>query len=234
MKYAIALAALAIVCVFLIGEAAIPGAVSTRLEKTIVANVDEAGSVRVYVRTFPALAVALGRIDFLRVDARDISVDGLRVQRLFLDARHANVDMRAVLRGGKLEVRHIAKGDVTVILAEDALNDYFHSRDGVLRLLTVRLRPGAATVSGSANLLGVKVDVALDGRFVVQGDTRLAYVVDRFRVGNAVVPEVIKDGLLKSVDLSVDVSRLPLPLVLRDVSVQDGVIYIFGGTPPVK
>ncbi|MDI7247655.1 MAG: DUF2993 domain-containing protein [Bacillota bacterium] len=234
MKYAISLAALAIVCVFLIGEAAIPGAVSTRLEKAIVANVDEAGSVRVYVRTFPALAVALGRIDFLRVDARDISVDGLRVQRLFLDARHADVDMRAVLRGGKLEVRHIAKGDVTVILAEDALNDYFHSRDGVLRLLTVKLRPGVATVSGSANLLGVKVDVALDGRFVVQGDTRLAYVVDRFRVGSTVVPEVIKDGLLKSVDLSVDVSRLPLPLVLRDVSVQDGVIYIFGGTPPVK
>lgn len=234
MKYAIALAALAIACVFLVGEAAIPGAVSTRLEKAIVASVDQAESVRVYVRTFPALAVALGRVDFLQVDARNITVDGLRVQRLFLDARRADIDMHSVLREGKLDVKRIGRGDVTVILAEDDLNAYFHSRDGILRLLTVKLRRDVATVSGSASILGVKVDLALDGRFVVEGDTRLAYVVDRFRVGDAVVPEVIKSGLLKSVDLSVDVSGLPIPLVLRDVSVQDGVVYIFGGTPSGK
>ncbi len=230
MKYAMALAALAVVCVFLVGEAAIPGAVSTRLEKAIAGSVDRVESVRVHARTFPALAIALGRIDFLRVDARNITIDGLRVQRLFLDARHADIDMGAVLRGGKLDLRRIGRGDVTVILAEGDLNDYFHSRDGMLRLLTVRLRPGVATVSGSANLLGVRVDITLDGRFAVEGDTRLVYVVDRFRVGNTVVPEVVKNGLLKSADLSVDVSGLPMPVVLRDVSVQDGAVYIFGGT----
>lgn len=234
MKYAMALVVLAIVCLFLVGEATIPGAVSTRLERAIVASVDEVESVRVHVRTFPAVAVALGRIDSLRLDARNIVVNGLRVQRLFLDARHAEIDVSSVLHGGRLDVRRVGRGDVTVMLAEDDLNAYFHSRDGILRLLTVRLRRDVATVSGSASVLGAKVDFGLEGRFVVRGDTRLAYVVDRVTVGHAVVPEVIKSGLLRNVDLSVDVSGLPIPVALRDVSVQDGVVYIFGSTSSGK
>lgn len=230
MKYAVALVALAVVCLFLVGEATIPGVVSARLENAIAASLDEAESVRVYVRTFPALAVALGRIDVLTIDARNVMVDGLRVQRLFVDARRADIDVRSVLHQGKLGVRHVGRGDVTVILAQDDLNAYFRSRDGILKLLTVRLRPGVATVSGSASILGMKVDLALDGRFVVRGDTHLAYVVDRIRVGNAVISEAVKNGLLKNVDLSVDVSKLPIPVVLRGVSVQDGVVYLFGGT----
>ncbi|MGE5594063.1 MAG: DUF2993 domain-containing protein [Betaproteobacteria bacterium] len=234
MKYTVTLAALAVVCVFLVAEATIPGAVSARLEKAIAASLDEAESVQVYVKTFPALAVALGRIDVLRIDARNITVDGLRVQRLFVDARRADIDVRSVLEQGRLGVRHVGRGDVTVMLAEDDLNAYFHSRDGILKLLTVKLRRDIATISGSASILGMKVDLALDGRFVVRGDTHLAYVVDRIRVGNAVVPEAVKNGLLKNVDLSVDVSKLPIPVVLRGVSVQDGVVYVFGGASADK
>ncbi|MCR4402074.1 MAG: DUF2993 domain-containing protein [Firmicutes bacterium] len=228
MKYAAALAGLVIICLFLVGEVTIPGVVSTRLERAIAASVDGIESVHVHVRTFPALALAAGKIHSLRLDARNMVVDGLRVRRLFIDARNAEVDVSSVLGGGKLVVRRVGRSDVTVVLAEDDLNSYFHSRDGILRFLTVRLRRDFATVSGSASVLGAKVEFALEGRFVVSGDTRLAYVVDRVTVGRTVVPDVIKDGLLRSVDLSVDVSGLPVPVALKDVNVQDGVAYIFG------
>lgn len=231
MRYAVALAALTVVCLVLVGEAAIPGAVGTRLEKAMARSVDEVESIRVYIRTFPALAVAFGRVDLLRIDARNVTMGGLRVQRLFVDVRHADVDVSAMLRGERVGLRRVGKGDVTVILAESDLNAYLHSRDGILRALAVKLRPGVATVAGHVNVLGIKVDIVLDGRFVVEGGMRLRYVVDRLRVGNAVIPEVIKDELMGAVDLSVDVSGLPVPVVLREVNVQDGVVYVFGGTP---
>lgn len=231
MKYAVVLAALIVICLFLVGEAAIPGAVGARLERAIAESVDGVESVRVYVRTFPALAVALGRIDLLRIDARNVTVGGLRVQRLFLDARHADIDMGAVLRGGRLGLGRVRRSDVTVILTEDDLNAYLRSRDGILKAFGIHLRPGVATVTGRVNTLGIKLDITLDGRFVVDGGTRLRYVVDRFKVGGAVVPEVIKEELMKRVDLSVDVAGLPIPVVLREVNVQDGVVYVFGGTP---
>lgn len=231
MKHAVALTVLAVVCLIFVGEAAIPGAIGARLEKAIARSVDEVESIRVYVRTFPAVAVAFGRVDRLEIDAQNVTMGGLRVQRLFVDVRHADLDVGAMLRGERVELRRVRKGDATVILAEGDLNAYLHSRDGILRALAVKLRPGVATVAGHVNVLGLKVDIALDGRFVVEGGTRLRYVVDRLRVGNAVIPEAIWDELVGAVDLSVDVSDLPVPVVLREVNVQDGVVYVFGGTP---
>lgn len=228
MKHAVVLAALAVVCLLLVAEAAIPGVVGVRLERAIAKGVEGVDSVHVYLRTFPALALAAGRVDLLRIDARNLIVSGLRVQRLFVDVEGADIDVRGVLRGRGLQLRDVRQSNLTVIVAEDDLNAYLHSRDGMLNALSVRLRPGAASVDGRVTLLGLGVDVALDGRFVVEGGARLRYVVDKFRVGGAVVPEIIKNELVKRVDLSLDVSGLPVPVVLREVSVQDGVVYVFG------
>ncbi len=230
-KHAAVICALAAICVFLVGEAAIPGTVGACLERAIAGAAGGVESVQVYVRTFPALAVAFGRADLLRIDARNLTIGGLRVQRLFLDARQVNLDVGAVLRGGKVGLRRIGKGDVTVILAEEDLSSYLRSKDGLMKALSVRLRPGVAAVAGAVSLLGVKVDLVLEGTFAIEGGTRLRYAVDRFKVGNMVVPKVVKDEIMRRVDLSVDVSGLPIPLVLRDISVQDGVVYVFGETP---
>ncbi len=228
MKHVILLAALAVACFFLVTEAAIPGAVGGRLERAIAEGAQGAESVRVYVRTFPALALATGRVDLLRIDVRNFLAGGLRVQRLFVDVRGARMDLAGALRGRGLGLEAARESELTVIVSEGDLNAFLHSRDDLLRNLSVRLRPGAASVEGRVSVLGLPLNVTLDGRFVIEGSARLRYVVDEFRVGKTVVPKVIKDELAKRVDLSLEASGLPFPVKLQDVNVQDGVVYVFG------
>ncbi|NPV53453.1 MAG: LmeA family phospholipid-binding protein [Firmicutes bacterium] len=210
----------------------IPGVVERRIVAGIEDSVDSVESLHVKVRSFPAALIPLGRIDVLEIDASRVKIKDLLIQRIFLDARHIQLDTREAFfgheasgagsrsgsgpaagagaetgtetgaaKGGagtaraNIPLRFVRNGHVTVILAEKDINDYFKRQDGILKILSVRLRRNYATVSGSVPLLGGTLDLELEGRFDVDGKTRIRYVINRFLVQDITVPKFIQDQL---------------------------------------
>ncbi|HHV61485.1 MAG TPA: DUF2993 domain-containing protein [Firmicutes bacterium] len=236
LTFAVLIPVVLIVTLFAVAQAWIPGIVERRIVAGIEDSVDSVESLHVKVRSFPAALIPLGRIDALEIDASRIRIKDLFIQRIFLDARDIRLGAREMLFGdeagkGNAPLKSLRDGHVTVILAEKDINDYFKRQNGILKILSVRLRRNYATVSGSVPLLGGKLDLELEGRFDVEGKTRIRYVIDRFLVQNITVPKFIQDQLFGGLDLSIDLKDLPLPVTVRGIKAEDGEIYAFGTIP---
>lgn len=217
--------------VILMLELAAPRIIESRLEDVIASNVDAVDYVRVRLRTFPAVnVISSGRVNNMSIDCRGISVDGLRVDSLSVEARAILLDLHALAEERRVVLSQVEEGRVTISLTEDDLNLYIHKLEDVPSSVRIQLESGMAVVSGYVNVAGIDIGVNVSGTFVVKDGTRLGYVINQIQVGNAILPSVISNGLLGVFDFSLDMSGLPVSLVISDITIEDRIVRIIGRT----
>ena len=225
-------ALIVVVGVVLVFELAVPRVIGSRLEDAIASDVDSIESVRVRLRTFPAInLISSGSVNSINIDCKGLCMDGLRVDSLMVRASDIVIDMQTLTEERRLALTHVEQGRAEVILTEDDLNTYVHGLEGVPSSIRVQLDPGMVTVKGYVNVAGLDVGVSLDGTFVVKEDaTGVSYAISRVQVGNTILPSFVNEGLLGSFDFSLDMSSLPIPVMISDISIEDKLVRIIAST----
>lgn len=216
----------------LIFELAVPRIIESRLEDAVRSSVDRIESVRIHLRTFPAIGlISSGSVNSISIDCKGLFVEGLRIDSLMVNARDILIHMQALTGEGRLVLSRVGQGEAEVALSEDDLNRYIRRLEGVPESCQIELSPGQVTVRGYVNVAGIDIPVSIEGMFVAEEDgTRLSYVINHIRLGNATLPSIISDGLLRGLDFSLDMSDLPIPVVISHISIEDKTVRIIGRT----
>jgi hypothetical protein len=222
-----------VICVLLVFELVIPRVIGSRLENAIASDVDSIESVRVRLRTFPVInLISSGSVNSMNIDCKGLCSNGLRIDTLMVRASGILIDMQALTEEGRLALSRIEQGRAEVVLTEDDLNRYVHGMENMPESIRIQLDPGIAKVTGSVNVAGIDINVSLDGTFLAKGDgSGIRYAIHNVQVGNTKLPSIITDGLISSLDFSLDMSDLPVPVIISEISVEDNVVRIVGRTP---
>ena len=64
------------------------------------------------------------------------------------------------------------------------------------------------------------------GRFIVENSTKIKFIADKLVVENTQVPRLLINQLMNELDLTLDLGKIPLPLNVRDVKVEENNILI--------
>ncbi|GEM_PF-746331 len=221
-----------VIGIALIFELAVPRIIESRLEDAIRSSVDRIESVRIRLRTFPVISlVSSGSVDSISIDCKGLFMEGLRVDSLVVDARDILVHMQALTGEGRFALSRVGQGQAEVVITENDLNRYIRGLEGVPESVLVELSPGRVTVRGSVSVVGIEIPVSLDGTFVAEGGgTWLRYAVDHIQAGNTTLPYTISDGLLRGLDFSLDMTDLPVPMMISHISIEDKAVRIIGRT----
>ncbi len=221
-----------VICIVLVLELTVPRIIASQLEDAIESSVDKIESVRVRLRAFPAInLLSSGAVNSISIDCRGLFIEGLRIESLMIDASDILIQREALAEKSSLVLSHIGQGQAEVVLTEDDLTSYVRGLDGVPDSVLVELNPGQVTVRGHVNVAGMDIPVELEGEFVAeQGGACLSYAISHIRIGNAMLPSIITDGFLSGLSFSLDMSSLPIPVVISDVIMEDKIVSILGRT----
>jgi len=149
-----------------------------------------------------------------------------------VDARDILIDMQALKEEGRFSLSHIGQGQAQLVISQDDLNRYVSGLEGVPKSVLIELSPGRVAVKGDVSVAGIDIPVNLHGEFVaVRGGARLRYEISDIQVGGARLPSIISDGLMRGLDFSLDMSSLPIPVIISDISMEDKIVRITGRTP---
>jgi len=160
------------------------------------------------LKGFPFVYHALRRrFPGASLEGRDVRVQGLSVERFTLELRDVRFDSTAAVAGGGGTLR-AREGTGTVEIGQEALGAYLERQDVPFRVEL--LRSSRARVSGTARVLGFKVDASAEGTLAMV-DGSLEFRPKRVEVG---------DGI--EVPASALAFRVDVPKVLPGVS-YDGI-----------
>ncbi len=229
----IIIALIIVLGVVLVFEFAVPRIVASRLENAIQSNVDSVDYVRVRLRSFPAVnLISSGKVNSVSMNCRGLFIEGLRIESLMVDARDILIDMQALREESRFSLSHIGQGQAELVIGQDDLNRYVSGLKGVPKSVLIELSPGRVSVKGDVSVAGIDIPVNLDGEFVAEENgTRLSYEINNIQVGGARLPSIISDGLMRGLDFSLDMSSLPIPVIISDISMEDKIVRITGRTP---
>lgn len=227
---------IALIIVFgivLVFELAVPRIIASHLENALQSSVDSIDYVRVRLRSFPAIRlITSGKVKSVSINCEGLFVEGLRIESLMVDASDILIDMQALREERSFSLSHIGQGQAELVIDQNDLTSYVRGLKGVPKSVLIELSPGRVTVKGDVSVAGIDIPVNLDGEFVQeQRGTRLSYQINNIQVGGARLPSIISDGLMRSLDFSLDMSSLPIPVIISDISMEDRIVRITGRTP---
>jgi hypothetical protein len=213
-------------------ELAIPRLIASRLENAIQASVESIDYVRVCLRSFPAInLISSGKVNSVGIDCKGLFIEGLRIESVIVDASDILIDMKALREESRFSLSHIGQGQAELVIGQDDLNRYVSGLKGVPDSVVIELSPGRVVVKGDVSVAGIGIPVSVDGKFVADREgTRLGYEISDIHVGGARLPSIISDGLMRGLDFSVDMSSLPVPVIISDISMEDKIVRITGRT----
>ncbi len=217
----------------LVLELAIPHVIASRLENAIRSSVDSVDCVRVQLRSFPAInLISYGKVKSVSMNCRGLLIEGLRIESLMVDASDILIDMQALRDESRFSLSHVGQGRAELVISQDDLNRYVNVLKGVPKSVLVELSPGRVSIKGDVSVAGIDIPVSLDGEFVAdQNGTRLSYEIKNIHLGGARLPSIIRDGLMRGLDFSLDMSSLPIPVIISEINMEDGIVRIVGRTP---
>lgn len=227
---AILVAALAFL-VFVGGQAFIPSFVEQRLTAGIRAAAPEADVVAVQVAGFPAYRMLGGHFRSVRVDVARLRLADLWVDRLSLDGRNVQVRMADLLQGTlTIEAADAFHGEI--VISEAALLESLQARLPQVPAHAVRLRPpDRAEIQGRLSVLGRSIDLVLGGRFVVQGESVIAFVPEGFAIEQQAVPAPLVEAVTREWHLQIDLADGPLPFHVEGITIDDGRLVVRARRP---
>jgi len=207
----------------------LPWAVERGAEAALADVVGSEGPIDVRLNAHPAARMLLGRIGDITVEAHGVPTADLFLDRLETTVTEVSLSLRELLRRGSFDVARGESVECTIEVAEKHLNEYLWSHVEGLKDSYVELEDGIATVRGYFPFENQTFQLRLTGRFVPEGDDRVAFAIGRVWLDGVELRGALRDKLLEIVgarEAFIDLSALPVPLEVEDVSLVKGRLVI--------
>lgn len=217
-----------VVLVLASSEFWLPGWASTRLERALRQELAPAGFVELEARSYPAFRLLAGRIDRLRAEGREFPVGGLRVEALVVEGQGVTYDGPSLYRRGEFRLRGADALRVTLVVNEQALNEFFWQQADPQHRFRLTFTDGQARLQGALNVLGRELSIRVSGRLTVKGADRVAFEPEQLSLEKLELPAFVLNMLAERWVIRLDFSSLPFPLELTDVRINGGRLYVYG------
>ena len=181
----------------------------------------EAATVRLLGGPTAALTGYFRRIQ-LRIERAH--VDTLVVQELSGEFAPVQIDSRTAWRDGRLVVRYLGPGRAVLRVHERDLARYLEGKG--IRGARVRLDAGRLILEGRVVVLNTPVDVTVQGRLFVQRGRDVVLAVETLAISGLVIPNEVGTVLMASVNPLLTVEHLPVPLRLRELTAEHGILTL--------
>jgi hypothetical protein len=214
-----------IILLFTAAQVIIPKQAETMLQKAIQDSLTSYEEVNVTVKSFPAFEILLGRVDRLSVSATMLSKDDIRIHQAEIDLKGLKFYVGKGSSNKGFTVRSVDNGEAYVILTEEDLNEYISSQLGGTRSITVELTKGEGIIRGLFDIAGTSIELAINGEFQPAG-SGLVFRPRGLKVQDTYVPRDLVDEILNTLNLRLDLSKLPFPLSVTSVKPHEGKLEV--------
>lgn len=185
-------------------------------------------SLDVHLQTFPAVKMLTGAVGYMVVSAADVTVDGLRIEALQLEARGVRVDVSQLVRDGTFSVRSGDDLSVRMTVTSGALTEYVRERPELPPGAQVDVTEQGVELAGRVTLLGNTIDAAVAGHFESDGRSGIVFVPDDISVEGQSLPPFIVATLRQAYTVKADLGAGPLPMVVEKVIHTPGKLVVVG------
>ena len=227
MKKFLAVIAILLVVVAVIGGMFLPRTVESIVEQQIV-NATSATAVDVSMSATPNFRIAMGEIDKLHATAaagkigevafKNLTLDGEKIRLDVMEILFPNKDLSAQERQKRI-LKHANKIELHGVITADELQNFIAAKDKNFENTQVKITPEGATASATGKFLGRTIDIDIAGNFLVQnGDV---YFHMTHLNSNSILSRVNVDIFLKDIKV-LDSSKLPLNLQFDSVELREG------------
>lgn len=212
-----------------LSELVLPGILARSVEAALEATFGPPAEHEVRLASRPAVKMLLGRFDEVGVTSTNVQTSTLVLESLAVTLHAASVDLKVLLSEGELEVSRSGRSRVTITITERNLEEYLAANVPDFREPRVLITSDVAAFSGYVTVLDRDFVFTLSGRFVLRDESTVGFGIDGFTVDDVSVPADFLGTwleVLNEPDLSLDLSRFPLPLRGTGVTLEDGRIVI--------
>ena len=227
MKKFLAVIAILLVVVAVIGGMFLPRTVESIVEQQIV-NATSATAVDVSLDAKPNFRIAMGEIDKLHATAaagrigeiafKNLTLDGEKIRLDVMEMLFPNKDLSSQERQKRI-LKHADKIEMRGIVTDEELQNFIADKDKNFENTQVKITPEGATASATGKFLGRTIDIDIAGTFLVQnGDV---YFHMTHLNSNSILSRVNVDIFLKDIKV-LDSSKLPLGLKFESVELREG------------
>jgi hypothetical protein len=121
-------------------------------------------------------------------------------------------------------VRYLGPGQVVLRVHERDLAKYLEGKG--IRNARVRLREGRLMLEGTVLLLNAQVLVTIEGDLSVRNGREVVLTVQTLAIGGVGMPEEVATVLLAQVNPLLTVEHLPVPVRLREITAEHGILTL--------
>jgi hypothetical protein len=213
-------------CVILISsQIVLPNVFEDIIIDLLAPSISETGSVQLKVASYPALKMIFGKLDYFKVDGENILIGDVPFSHVFIEMRGITFTTRELMVERELNIKALKESNVTALITEEDLNSYFQSKNPSLKNFRVTLEP-RPKIDGDVEIIGFKLNIVVEGRFIVENGTKIKFIPEKFSVEDTQVPRVLLNQLVNEWDLSIDLCEVPIPFRINYLKVEDGTILI--------
>ena len=215
--------AVLLVAIFLGASVLLENVTEGQLATGIARTFDLDKRPTVQIDAFPfLLRVFQGRIPGVRVDARNVTFEGLDVATLTVDMRGVRADLDVLLRSDRFDL-HVEQGDGSARITENAINEFLSEEDVRVRV-TLRA-DGRVVVRADRTVAGRTRRFEAIGRLSLSGRT-LSFKPSRVTVDGQTPPASLATRARRDTTFSVEIPKLPGNIVPSEVVVTVGVVSL--------
>lgn len=196
------------------------------LHRSLAANPSEKTEITLQVSWLGLGDILAGKVNRVRVNARDCLVNNLRYARLEIDSQGFQFDLKTLLKQKRLQIIKMDHTRIEGVIAEKDLNDYLNFRYPEYNS-SVKIKPGKLILTGSARVFNQIVPIQLEGDLKAISEKRLRFypislvIADRhisgslLRIVSEQAPlefEVLEDWPLQMSDFRLEAERIEISM----------------------
>lgn len=219
-----------IVLVVVAGEFFLPAIVARGVEVGLTRTLGEGESFEVGLNVRPALKLLLGRVDGVTVESRQAETATLAVDSLSVTVEDIALNLRDMLGSAhELNVTYNPVIGTLIKISEGNLRRHIAENVPGFTDPSVKVSPARVSLSGCMTFAERPFLVAVEGRFVADGEQRIRFVVDKLALDNEPLPPGLTAAVIAALggpEMFMDLGQYPMPLVLKEVRQEEGWLVI--------
>ena len=208
-------------------EYALPGIFAHEIEKSFRKQVEAVDSLDVKVSTHPAVMLLAGHIQNGEVHAKGVQIQGLKIAAL--DAVYKDL-VFAKTPDGAMKAVSGTNTYFRAVFNEKDLNSYLQAKFAKFQNMNLEMAPGVAALNLQISVLNTSIPVHLKGKFTIPDNKTIRFALEGLELGKFSLSSPLVASVLQEVKFDLSLGEYPLPLVLRDVKVGNGLLEVLGGT----
>lgn len=212
---------------FAITELVLPPVVARAVQRGLASYLGgEVSSVS--LEAHPVMKMLIGKFDKVTVETRNVDVGGLLVDSLTATVNGLSVNLATLVLKHEFQPTWQKTAGLTIKISEANLNRYVWANVPNVSDGHITLEPDKAVVVGNLLIVGQKVPVRAEGRFVVSGDSLVSFETQTVSISGVMLSQE-QLALIRSfggLRLTIDLSRLSTPLIARDITTASGQLTI--------